>query len=297
MRMSWTSPGTSAPRWGCRRSSAEREPSWRRWSVAPVAAGPATPRPTLRQAPRTHGWGGAVVGTLLVLVLAGAALAVAPPPAFRQLMQSYGIQIGNAAPVSRPRADTAHTVALAASAAATHHDSVATSLATSPAAVTTDSTRAAGDSLSPLDGAMQLRNAAIREARRADGDSTADVSRPVMIQSAEADARDVLASIKRARDLTHANQLAGAGMELRTTYQMYRIFLTEHAAAPQTESLRTELQTAMDEALTACRAASAAAKARGGHAFKCEHPAKNGILVGEEIPNDAPAPATVVQEP
>jgi hypothetical protein len=78
---------------------------------------------------------------------------------------------------------------------------------------------------------------------------------------------------------------------------MYRIFLTEHAAAPQTESLRAELQAAMDEALAACHAASDAAKARGGKAFKCEHPAKNGILVGEEIPNETAPQVTATPEP
>jgi hypothetical protein len=255
-------------------------------AVADAAATPARPS-TVGPVERSKGGSGLLVAALLLLLMGGAVLAIRPPDALRKVMLANGVRLGNAAPVAHP-VDTAHAVALASSAQPPAADSTAPR---------PDSTLAAGDSLSPLDGAIRLRNAAMHDARRADGDSTADGSRPAVMQSAESDAKELLANVKRARELTRSNQLPGAGLELRTAYQMYRIFLTEHASAPQTESLRAELQAAMDEALAACHTASDAAKARGGKAFKCEHPAKNGILVGEEIPNEVPTPGTVVQEP
>jgi serine/threonine-protein kinase len=238
-----------------------------------------------------QGGSGLLVAAVLLLVMGGAVLAIKPPPALRKLMLANGVQLGNAAPVKPAAVDSTNTISLASSALSASADSAAR------AAATLDSTRAMGDSLSPIDGALRLRNAAMHDARRADGDSLADGTRPAVMQSAESDARELLVNVKRARDLTRSNQLPGAGLELRTAYQMYRIFLTEHAAAPQTESLRAELQTAMDEAIAACHAASDAARARGGKAFKCEHPAKSGILVGEEIPNEPPAPVSPVPEP
>jgi hypothetical protein len=229
---------------------------------------------------------GLLTAAVLLLILGGAALAIQPPAALRKLMQDNGVSLGRAA----PHLDTTHTVALAAAAA--------------PAVASTDSGMASrvggdsirSDSLSPIDGATRLRNATMHEIARADGDTAVGLSRPLM-QSAESDAAEVLANIKRARDYTHGNQLSGAGLQLRTSYEMYRIFLTEHAGAAQTDTLRTELQVAMDEALAACHTASEAAKARGGRAFRCEHPAKSGILVGEEIPLETPTPATVTPTP
>jgi hypothetical protein len=241
----------------------------------------------VRPVSKQKGGSGLLVAALLLFVMGGAVLAVKPPPALRKLMLENGVRLGNAAPVKRP-ADTTHAVSLASSQAPAVTDSAAAVIAAS-----LDSARAMGDSLSPLDGSIRLRNAAMHDARRADGDTTVDGSRPAVMQSAESDAKELLANVKRARDLTRSNQLPGAGLELRTAYQMYRIFLTEHAAAPQTESLRAELQAAMDEALAACHAASDAARAHGGKAFKCEHPAKNGILVGEELPNEPPPQVTV----
>ena len=232
--------------------------------------------------------GGLLTAAVLLLILGGAALAIQPPAALRKLMMDNGVSLGRAAPAHA--ADTMHAVALASAAM--------------PAAGSTDSGMALragadsvhGDSLSPIDGATRLRNATMREIARADGDTSVGVSRPLM-QSAETDATEVLANIKRARDYTHSNQLSGAGLQLRTSYEMYRIFLTEHAGAAQTDTLRTELQVAMDEALAACHTASDAAKARGGRPFRCEHPAKSGILVGDEIPAETPTPATVTQVP
>jgi hypothetical protein len=110
----------------------------------------------------------------------------------------------------------------------------------------------------------------------------------VPIPSAEVDAREVMVHVAQARELSRARQLKGAGLELRTAYEEYRIFLTEHAAAPQVEVLRRELQSAMDEALATCRAARDSSAAHGGASFRCEHPAKTGVLVTE---GDEPAPA------
>jgi len=237
--------------------------------------------------PKKKRGGGLLTAAVLLLLLGGAALAIQPPAALRTFLQTKGIAVGRAAPVP---ADTTHRIALAAAeqSAATSQDSGMALRAT------TDSSH--GDSLSPIDGATRLRVAAMHEIGRADGDSTLGASRPLM-QSAESDAAEVLANIKRARDYTHTNQLSGAGLQLRTAYEMYRIYLTEHAGAPQTDTLRTELQVAMDEALAACHTASDAARARNGKAFKCEHPAKSGILVGDEIPVATPTPATVTQTP
>ena len=229
---------------------------------------------------------GLLTAAVLLLLLGGTALAIRPPAALRKLMLDNGVSLGRAPHT----ADTTHTVALASS---PQPGTVATD---SGLALRAGADSAHGDSLSPLDGATRLRNATMREIARADGDTSVGVNRPLM-QSAESDAAEVLANIKRARDYTHSNQLSGAGLQLRTSYEMYRIFLTEHAGAAQTDTLRTELQVAMDEALAACHTASDAAKARGGRPFRCEHPAKSGILVGDEIPPDPPTPAAVTQAP
>jgi hypothetical protein len=100
-------------------------------------------------------------------------------------------------------------------------------------------------------------------------------------QTAEQDAREVLMHVNKARELSRTRMLKGAGMELRTAYEEYRIFLSEHAAAPQTAMLRQELQTAMDEGLNACRTARDSVAARGGPNFRCQHPAKTGILMDD----------------
>ena len=98
--------------------------------------------------------------------------------------------------------------------------------------------------------------------------------------------------VTRARELIRTVVLKGAGMELKTAYEEYRIFLTEHASAPQTAMLRQELQAAMDEGLAACRAARDSVSARGGPNFKCQHPAKTGILMDDsEDAQAAPAAA------
>ena len=100
-------------------------------------------------------------------------------------------------------------------------------------------------------------------------------------QTADADAREVMMHVSRAHDLLRARALKGAGLELRTAYEEYRIFLTEHASAPQTAMLQQQLQAAMDDGLATCRAARDSVIADGGTAFKCQHPAKTGILMDD----------------
>jgi hypothetical protein len=103
--------------------------------------------------------------------------------------------------------------------------------------------------------------------------------------------------VNRAREFSRSNQLKGAGLELQTAYEEYRIFLTEHAAAPQTETLRSALQGAMDEALSTCAATRDSLAQHGGRAIRCQYPAKTGVLVEEveaaaapRMPSPAPPP-------
>jgi hypothetical protein len=127
------------------------------------------------------------------------------------------------------------------------------------------------------------------------GDSGAVTGAPGT-QTAEQDAREVLMHVAKARELSRTMMLKGAGMELRTAYEEYRIFLTEHAAAPQTAMLRQELQTAMDESLAACRTARDSVAASGGPNFRCRYPAKTGILMDDS--EDATAsPSTALPTP
>ena len=132
--------------------------------------------------------------------------------------------------------------------------------------------------LSPMAPGQQLERAALAS-RRAPGDSLAAGSRDAVMQTAEDDAREIMVHVNRARELARSGGLQGAGLEIRTSYEEYRIFLTEHAAAPQVDALRHSLQLAMDEALTACNVARDADVAGGGKGFRCEYPAKTGVLM------------------
>ena len=114
------------------------------------------------------------------------------------------------------------------------------------------------------------------------GDSAGPVGPSTVMQTAESDANEIMLHVNRARELSRHGELKGAGLELRTSWEEYRIFLTEHASATQIPPLRTELQSAMDEALNACHAARDSVAAKGGRPFRCEHPAKTGILVVED---------------
>ena len=122
----------------------------------------------------------------------------------------------------------------------------------------------------------------MQASQRAAGDSTPVSAVPPTTNTAEADSREVMLHVTRARDFTKQLQLRGAGLELRTAFEEYRIFLTEHASAPQTELLRNELQQALDDALATCKVARDSAVARGARPFRCRHPAQTGILQEDE---------------
>jgi hypothetical protein len=191
--------------------------------------------------------GRGVLVTALLLISAAGAVALRPPEALRPLLARAGRRPAPpVAPAPAPTDDSAAAVVTPAG----------MPLASEPAPV-----RLPGDSVG------------------GSGDSAGVAAVP--IQSAEVDAREVLVHVARARELSRTRQLKGAGLELRTAYEEYRIFLTEHAAAPQLEMLRRELQSAMDEALDACRAARDSSAAHGGASFRCEHPAKTGVLMTE----------------
>ena len=216
--------------------------------------------------------GGVVLAMVFVLVAGGVAMVGQPP---RALARLWGAGRPSSDPADRTRADSARADAARRAA----EDSAATPVAA-----------ALPESLSPVDPALRLRIAGMRSARRADGDTVAAGAASSITQPAESDAREIMVHVGRARENTRAGQLQGAGLELQTSYQEYRIFLTEHASAPQTEMLRRELQGAMDEALAACNAEREAVAARGGRQFRCEHPAKSGILVADDAAPPAVAP-------
>lgn len=217
---------------------------------------------------------------LLVLIAAGALVALNPPRSLDAFLRANGVELRSA-----PRGPSQSALA------AHHTDSAGASLghqARDAGDSTTHALSAAAqihDSLSPIDAGLRLQNAAMHAGLR--GDSGAGAT--TVMQTAELDAHEIMIHVNRARELSRQMQLKGAGLELRTSYEEYRIFLTEHASAPQIVSLRAELQMAMDEALNACSAARDSAVAKGNHPFRCEHPAKTGILVVED---DEPTPRT-----
>jgi serine/threonine-protein kinase len=264
--------------------------------VPVVSATSSRPRPVVTPQPRRGRRVPLLVG--LVLVIAAAGIAVRPPAQLRALFRgtrpspkpvpasafdstpgpdgtSAAATIPGQAPA--PLDSAAMKVTLAGTALTPHDSSVA------------DSTQGAGgDSLSPMDGGLRLRRAAMQATQRAGGDSAPVSAVPPTTNTAEADAREVMLHINRARDLTRQMQLRGAGLELRTAFQEYRIFLTEHASAPQTEMIRGELQLALDDALATCKVARDSALARGARPFRCRHPAQTGILQEDEDTTAAP---------
>jgi serine/threonine-protein kinase len=240
-------------------------------SVDAVPTRPLTsrPAPTARRS-----WRGPAVAATLVLACVGVVL-VRPPQALRTFLKVYDVSLpmGLAASQPAPRRPATDSVtqsglASAPSGMPADSASVAVHTATDSAAPRSP----VGDTLSPLGS----RHAAMHLG--AVGDS---VGGAPGTQTAEQDAREVLMHVNKARELSRTRMLKGAGMELRTAYEEYRIFLSEHAAAPQTAMLRQELQTAMDEGLNACRTARDSVAARGGPNFRCQHPAKTGILMDD----------------
>ena len=254
-------------------------------TVPVIVPGTSRPRPVRAKEPTKRG--GLLVATVLILA-AGTVLALAPPAALRQLLSRGTPLTAIAAPATAFLAGAPANPGQQTAIADTTSSQVALAGAALPAprdSLTMDP----ADSLSPFDGGMRLRRAAMHASLRAGGDSIPANAVPASTQSAEGDAKEVMLHVARARDFTKQMQLRGAGLELRTAYEEYRIFLTEHASAPQTEVIRRELQIALDEAIHSCQMARDSAIARGARPFRCRHPAQTGILLEEE---DSPTPAS-----
>jgi serine/threonine-protein kinase len=237
-----------------------------------VEAVPTRPIGARPAAASRRSWRGPVIAVGVLLATTGG-LMVRPPDALRDFLKVYNVSLPTATAAGQPTGRPAAADSVAQSGAAAAPTVVTTDSATRASTDSAANRAALGDSLSPLGrhGAVHLG---------ALGDST-DTGATPGTQTAEQDAREVLMHIGKARELSRTNMLKGAGMELRTAYEEYRIFLTEHAAAPQTAMLRQELQTAMDEGLAACAAARDSSAARGGPRLRCQHPAKTGILLDD----------------
>ncbi len=244
-------------------------------AALPTRALTPRPMPTTRRS-----WRGPLIAALLLLGVVGGALA-RPPEALQRFLRVYNIQlptaIASGQPAAmQPRVDSVTKAGSVSVSLNAQRDSVARGTPAA-AALATDSAGVARpavtDTLSPLG----ARHAAMHLG--ALGDSVG-AARPGT-QTADADAREVMMHVSRAHDLLRARALKGAGLELRTAYEEYRIFLTEHASAPQTAMLQQQLQAAMDDGLATCRAARDSVIADGGTAFKCQHPAKTGILMDD----------------
>jgi serine/threonine-protein kinase len=251
-----------------------------------VEAVPTRPLPARSAAGAKRSWRGPLIAAAVVIGTLGA-VTIYPPDALRDFLRVYKVGLPTAQAATdpatrRPATDSVVQAGLAAASTSPAPDSTAARLAADSAA------RALGaDSLSPLGS----RHAAMHFG--ALGDSAGGGGAPGT-QTAEQDAKEVLMHVAKARELSRTVMLKGAGMELRTAYEEYRIFLTEHASAPQTAMLRQELQTAMDEGLAACRAARDSVAARGGPNFRCQHPAKTGVLMDDSddaAAGQQPAPA------
>jgi hypothetical protein len=247
-----------------------------------VDAVPTRPLPKAKPAAK-RSWRGPLIAAGLLVTTVGAML-VWPPQAVREFLKVYNVSL----PTAQAAAQTATRPSV------TDTMVVQSGLAAAPAVSAADSARAVGDTTRPLLGdtlsPLGSRHAAMHLG--ALGDSSETGIAPGT-GTAEQDAREVMMHITKARELSRTVMLKGAGMELRTAYEEYRIFLTEHASAPQKDMLRQELQTAMDEGLASCRAARDSVTARGGANFRCQHPAKTGILMddSEEAAAAASPPA------
>jgi predicted Ser/Thr protein kinase len=213
---------------------------------------------------------GTVIVVVLLLMAASTLVAMNPPRSLDAFLRANGVELSPARSAAAHPTDSAGVAAPGDSAA--HVMAAGTS---------------GRDSLSPIDAGLRLQSAAMRAGLRGDSSNGGET----VMQTADLDAKEIMIHVNRARELTRQAQLKGAGLELRTSYEEYRIFLTEHASAPQTESLRRELQSAMDEALNTCYAARDSAVVKGTHPFRCEHPAKTGILVVEEDEPVKPPPS------
>ncbi len=248
-------------------------------SVAAVPTRPLTSRPV---PVARRSWRGPMLAAGVLLVASGAVLA-RPPRAVQKFLTAYDLTLptASAAGQGTPPRSAADSVVQAGSITSPRVDEQATQPSTGTETLTPRPPLGA-DTLSPLGS----RHAAMHLG--AIPDSGAAAGAPGT-QTAEQDAREVLMHVARARELARTMALKGAGMELRTAYEEYRIFLTEHAAAPQTAMLRQEMQAAMDEGMAACRTARDSVIARGAPGFRCLYPAKTGVLMDD---TEEAAPAT-----
>jgi hypothetical protein len=263
----------------------------RAMTPAVVPAIPATisrPRP-VTSAPTPRRRRGFMMAGLALLVIASA-VALRPTAELRALMR--GGNAGAPAPIASTAFDSSiadHSTASGIVDSAAMPVTLAGTALSRNDSATADSTQATNDSLSPMDSGLRLRRAAMQATLRAGGDSAPVNAVPAGSSTAESDAREVMLHVNRAREFTKQMQLRGAGLELRTAFEEYRIFLTEHASAPQKDMLRGELQQAIDEALNTCKVARDSAVARGARPFRCQHPAQTGILQQEEDSTGAAA--------
>ena len=250
-------------------------------SVTTVPTRSLTPRPV---PVARRSWRGPMIAAA-VLVIASGALLARPPRALQDFLTVYDVALPRALAAGQSAASrgAADSVVQAGSVAT----SAGVELASPSTAADTLSARLplSADTLSPLGS----RHAAMHLGAIADSGTASGAPGT---QTTEQDAREILMHVARARELARTMALKGAGMELRTAYQEYRIFLTEHASAPQTAMLRQEMQAAMDEGLAACRVARDSVVAQGRPAFRCQHPAKTGVLMDDsEEATTAPPPA------
>jgi len=256
-------------------------------ATVPVVTAPTSrPRPVVSPQPKRRR--GGLLLVVLALAVGAGALAIHPPAQLRALVRGAPAAVAKPVPASAfdtgtgPTATASPTAAGAADSAAMRVTLAGTAVSPRDSINPDSSASSTGDSLSPMDGGLRLRRAAMQASQRAIGDSAAVSAVPPTTSTAEADAHEVMLHVNRARDFTRQMQLRGAGLELRTAFQEYKIFLTEHASAPQTEMLRNELQQAIDGALTTCQAARDSAIAHGARPFRCRHPAQSGILQEDE---------------
>ncbi|MEO7711868.1 MAG: serine/threonine-protein kinase, partial [Gemmatimonadaceae bacterium] len=227
-------------------------------SVGALPARPLTSRPV---AAARRSWRGPMIAVGVVVVASGAVLS-RPPSALQKFLGTYNVALPKASAAGQGTAPRSATDSvIQAGSIASRVDEQNTQASTGAESLTPRLPLGA-DTLSPLGS----RHAAMHLG--AIPDSGTAVGAPGT-QTAELDAREVLMHVARARELARTMALKGAGMELRTAYEEYRIFLTEHAAAPQTAMLRQEMQAAMDEGMAACRAARDSVIARGAPAFRC----------------------------
>jgi eukaryotic-like serine/threonine-protein kinase len=252
-------------------------------ATVPVVSGSVSrPRPVPSAPPGRRG--GRIIAALL-FAAAGVALAFRPPAPLRALLR--GNTLAPAATAASAAMPAAPTAGLGLPANGLDTSTARVALAGSPVvphdSIALDSVQASGsDSLSPFDGGLRLRRAAMQATLRAGGDSAPANAVPASTSTADADAREVMVHVNRANEYTRQLQFRGAGLELRTAYEEYRIFLTEHQSAPQVTMLQRELQAALDGAIGSCQVARDSAIARGQRAFRCRHPAQTGILVEDE---------------